>query len=55
VERELAAAQKCKSDGECQAVPFDYAFRPCGASARTGAALDQASADAKLYRERCTR
>jgi hypothetical protein len=53
VERELTAAQRCKADRECAAVNFEYAFRPCGESARAGASLDKAAADAKAYVDTC--
>lgn len=53
VERSLAAAQKCKSDGECETAAFDYAFRPCGMAVKTGADLTVAAANAKLFHERC--
>ena len=53
VERELTDAQRCKADRECASIDFEYAFRPCGESARSGAALDRAAADAKAYVDGC--
>ncbi len=53
VERELADAQRCTADGECASIAFEYAFRPCGESARPGAALEKAAADAKAYVDGC--
>jgi hypothetical protein len=53
VEAELAAAQRCKAGDECVAITFAYAFAPCGASARRGASLDKADADARRFQDRC--
>jgi hypothetical protein len=53
VERGLAAAQRCTADNECAVITFEYAFRPCGESAKPGAALDKAAADAKAYVDSC--
>jgi hypothetical protein len=53
VERRLAAAQRCTADSECAVITFEYAFRPCGESAKPGAALEKAAADAKAYVDGC--
>jgi len=53
MERELAAAQRCKADDECISIIFEYAFRPCGDSARKGASLDKITTHAKIYVDRC--
>lgn len=53
VERELRAAQRCKADDECVAIGFEYAFRPCGESVRADAVLDDVTARAKDYVDRC--
>ena len=53
VEAELVAAQRCEASDECVVIAFAYAFAPCGTSARRGAALDRAAADANRYQDRC--